>query len=83
MDTVSPHSTPILSNILRFKDLQRCLRLSRGAIRARIAANDFPKPLVLGSRAVGWHASDIEAWLASRPRASMAASKIKDDVVSK
>lgn len=31
-----------------------------------IARGDFPAPIKLGARAVGWRRSDVEAWLASR-----------------
>ena len=31
-----------------------------------IARGDFPAPVKLGARAVGWRRSDVEAWLASR-----------------
>jgi prophage regulatory protein len=27
---------------------------------------DFPKPVALGARLVGWRESDIEAWMAAR-----------------
>lgn len=30
---------------------------------------DFPKRLVLGSRAVGWRLSEVQAWIASRMEA--------------
>jgi prophage regulatory protein len=83
LDSVSPHTASILSSIIRFEDLPARIQLSRSAIRARIKANDFPKPLVLGIRAVGWLASDIEAWLVSRPRASTTFLKDKADLVGK
>ena len=31
-----------------------------------IAKGQFPAPVKLGARAVGWRRSDVEAWLASR-----------------
>lgn len=31
-----------------------------------IARGDFPAPVKLGARAVGWRRSDVESWLASR-----------------
>jgi len=30
----------------------------------------FPEPIRAGRRAVRWHASEIDAWLAARPRAT-------------
>ena len=31
-----------------------------------IAKGEFPAPVKLGARAVGWRRSDVEAWLADR-----------------
>lgn len=31
-----------------------------------IAKGEFPAPVKLSARAVGWRRSDVEAWLASR-----------------
>lgn len=30
---------------------------------------DFPEPLQIGPQAVRWQQSEVEAWIASRPRA--------------
>ena len=35
-----------------------------------IARGEFPAPVRLGARAVGWRRSEIEAWLAARERAA-------------
>lgn len=62
-DTIQ--SSPL---VLRFKDLQRRLALSRSAILSRIAAGDFPPAIQLGPRAIGWRQADIDAWVESRTR---------------
>ncbi|UVT20043.1 MAG: AlpA family phage regulatory protein [Nitrospira sp.] len=54
--------------ILRPQDAQRHVALSRSSIYARLAENDFPKPIRLGPRAIGWLKSELDEWLASRPR---------------
>jgi prophage regulatory protein len=64
-DTIQP--SPL---VLRLKDLQRLLALSRSAIYARMAAGDFPPPIQLGPRAIGWRQADIDAWVESRTRQS-------------
>ena len=33
---------------------------------AEIAKGDFPAPVKLGTRAVGWRRADVEAWLSGR-----------------
>ena len=44
--------------------------LSRSTIYAKIAAGEFPEPISLGARAVGWLSDDVEAWLVARVEAS-------------
>ena len=51
--------------ILRRKQVEARIGLSRSTIYLRIAAGAFPSPVSLGSRAVGWLESEIEAWLTS------------------
>ncbi|MDE0653910.1 MAG: AlpA family transcriptional regulator [bacterium] len=43
--------------------------ISRSTIYEMIGRGEFPRPVKLGARAVGWRRSDIEAWLTSRPAA--------------
>lgn len=52
--------------ILRRPDVERITGLSRSTLYAMIAEGDFPKPVRLGKRAVGWREADISAWLESR-----------------
>lgn len=57
--------------ILRRPDVEARTGLSRSTLYAWMAAGDFPKPVALGARLVGWRESDIEAWLAARePKAA-------------
>jgi prophage regulatory protein len=53
--------------ILRRRDVMLRTGLSRSTIYKYMALGEFPKPVRLGSKAVGWRDSDIEAWIASRP----------------
>ena len=59
-------ATPL--SILRMKDLLHRLRLSRGTINDKVAKGEFPLPINLGPRAVGWLESDIQKWIESRIR---------------
>jgi prophage regulatory protein len=43
--------------------------VSRTYIYDAIGKGTFPAPVQLGPRAVGWLASDITAWIESRPTA--------------
>lgn len=59
--TINPPLT-----ILRLRRVKHRTGLSRSNIYAKIAAGDFPASIALGPRAVGWLASEIENWIASR-----------------
>ena len=53
----------MLPQIFRRKDLEERLKLSRSSIYAMMSQGEFPKPVRLGRRAVGWKSTDIEKWL--------------------
>jgi prophage regulatory protein len=52
--------------ILRRPEVEARTGLSRSTIYAWMQRGDFPKPVALGARLVGWIESDIDAWLAAR-----------------
>ena len=52
--------------VLRLPDVINMVALSRSSIYLLIQRNEFPRPLQLSVRAVGWRLSDIETWLESR-----------------
>lgn len=52
--------------IYRLKALVSELGLSKTTIYALIKEGQFPKPVSLTTRSVGWRAEDIEEWLNSR-----------------
>ena len=45
------------------------LGVSDTTLRRWMADDGFPRPRQLGPRAVGWIASEVEAWLHARPTA--------------
>ena len=53
-------------NVFRRPEVERITGLSRSTLYAMIAEDEFPKPIRLGKRAVGWREADIAAWLESR-----------------
>ena len=53
----------MLTQILRRRQLEEKLGLSRSSIYQMVADGLFPKPIKLGRRAVGWRADDVENWL--------------------
>ena len=52
-------------SILRRKQVEERTGLSRSTIYLRIHEGTFPRPINIGSRAVGWLEHEIEAWLAA------------------
>jgi prophage regulatory protein len=52
--------------ILRRKQVEERTGLSRSTIYLRIQEGEFPKPINLGARAVGWLENEIEAWLTEK-----------------
>lgn len=49
--------------ILRFPDVVKKTGLSKSAIYQRIRANDFPAPVQLGPRAVGFIAHEVDIFI--------------------
>ena len=60
--------TPTLEEmaILRLPEVKRLTGLSRSTIYKMISEGKFPRSVSLGSRAVGWRAINIRAWLQTR-----------------
>ena len=52
--------------ILRRPDVETRTGLSRSTIYDWMKRGEFPQPVALGARLVGWRESDIEAWLQAR-----------------
>ena len=52
--------------VLRRRDVERIIGLSRSTIYNLMAEDAFPTPIRLGARAVGWLESDIRDWLSQR-----------------
>jgi prophage regulatory protein len=53
--------------ILRRRQVEKRVGLTRSPLYARIKAGTFPKPVQLGNgRAVGWLEHEIDSWLAEQ-----------------
>jgi prophage regulatory protein len=52
--------------ILRKPAVLATIGLKSTWLNEAVKAGNFPKPIRLGSRSVGWRRSEIEAWLKSR-----------------
>ena len=56
--------------IIRMKAVKARYGLSRSTLYNRIATGEFPRPVALGPRSVGWIESEIDSWIAVRINAS-------------
>lgn len=55
--------------LYRIPELLRLLGLSRSTLFRMVKRGDFPRPLQIGLRAVGWRVDEVQQWIAERPRA--------------
>jgi prophage regulatory protein len=76
--------TPL--KILRRREVEARIGLSRSTLYAKMKHNpkrpaefdpDFPRPVRLGEKAVGWIEHEIDAWLRGRVQQSRAAGGAK------
>jgi prophage regulatory protein len=58
------------SDTLRLPRVRQRTGLGRSTIYRLMSEGKFPGAVQLSPRAVGWHKSDIDAWLNARPKAS-------------
>lgn len=63
--------TPNLINILRRRQVEKRVGLTRSPLYFRIKEGTFPKPVKLGNgRAVGWLEHEVDAWLVEQVQKS-------------
>jgi prophage regulatory protein len=60
------HSQTITPRLLRLPEVQATVGLRRSEIYRRIRSGTFPAPIRLGTNAVAWLQSDLDAWIAAR-----------------
>ncbi|MDE0082872.1 MAG: AlpA family phage regulatory protein [Gammaproteobacteria bacterium] len=58
-----PDASP---RILRMPEVEARTGLSQRSIRALVARGDFPRPIRLSRRSVGWLESELNGWLLER-----------------
>lgn len=56
-----------IDRILRDKEVQERTGLSRVTRWRKIREGEFPQPVQLSTRSVGWRESEVNAWLENRP----------------
>ena len=63
-------TTATTGRLLRLSEVRARCGLSRSSIYRKMREGSFPEPLKVGDRAVRWPEHEINAWLATRPRAT-------------
>lgn len=66
-----------MQSIIRRKQVQLRTGLSRSSIYSKISQNNFPKPISLGHRCVGWIESEITEWIEERIKKSRNNQEVK------
>lgn len=61
--------------ILRLPAVKSRTGLSRSSIYAKVRTGEFPKPISIGIRSIGWVESEIQQWIAGRVKASREVAK--------
>ena len=61
--------------ILRLPEVSRQTGLPRSTIYALLAKNEFPLPVKLSQRSVGWVESEIITWIEDRIAATRAGNR--------
>lgn len=56
-----------MASIVRITAVIAQTGLPRSSLYAKVKRGDFPKPIKLGRRSVGWRIEDVEAWMSARP----------------
>ena len=64
-------------HILRLPTVKAITGLSRSTIYLRMSEGSFPRQVNLGSRAVGWLASEIDHWIEEKLASRNQAMEIK------
>jgi prophage regulatory protein len=63
-----PTESPV--RFMRLPEVLRTSGYSKSRLYVLIANGEFPSPIKLGDRAVGWLSTEIEQWVSSRVLAS-------------
>lgn len=65
-----PQAMPTGEELWSLKVVMAKTGLSRSTLYTYVAAGAFPAQRRLGPRRVAWLASEVDAWIASRPRSA-------------
>jgi len=58
----------VRERLIRLEEVLEMCGISRSELYRQIADGRFPRQVRVGLRAVRWRLSEVEAWIAARPR---------------
>ena len=70
-----------MEEVLRLPAVLQRSGLRKTSVYAAVKRGAFPAPIRIGDRAVGWLASEVEAWLRERAAASRVRHRPEKEVV--
>jgi len=56
--------------VIRRREVETLTGIPRSTLYAKIAIGDFPAPIKIGQRAVGWIEAEVHEWLDNCERSS-------------
>ena len=59
---------PVTDRFMKLEEVMHVCGIGRSPIYRQIEQGEFPGQVKIGSRSVIWRLSDIESWMASRPK---------------
>ena len=67
-----------MEKILREKEVEQIIGVTRVTIWRWCGAGNFPKPIKLGENSKGWLESEIQNWIQSKRRASRVSEELEN-----
>ena len=64
-------SVMAVPRIMRRDEVLVAVGFSYSTLKRKVRAGEFPAPVKLGRRSVGWFATEVEEWITSRERSDM------------
>lgn len=63
--------------LLRMTKVENLVGFKKSTIYSLIRTGDFPTPIQVGARRIGFRSDEIDRWVKSRPRAVLASKGVK------
>ena len=72
-----------VERLVRIGEVKRLTGLSTATLYRKISANEFPRPVQLGTVARAWPLSEVQDWIAGRSRCAKRTGVCREQVESK